>query len=286
MFKGHIVLEEISPDLLMMFRIRNVILNTRTRYQEVQIVDLYGFGRALILDNYIQSTELDEYIYHETLVHPPMTSHPNPVNVLIIGGSEGATLREVLKHKCVERVVMVDIDGELIEYTRKYLETMHKGAFGSEKLSLVIGDGYKYVMEAEPNQFDVVILDLTDPYSSEIAKKLYSAEFYMGIKNLLRPNGVMVTQAGNSFFYADAYLEARENIREVFEHQWEYWTWVPSFGYNCNFIMASDDKKYLPSDSDEVDERLSKRGVETRLYNGDYHMSLLKQSIIVNRQFL
>jgi spermidine synthase len=286
MFKGHIVLEEVSPDLLMMFRIRNVLLNTRTKYQEVQIVDLHGFGRALILDNYIQSTELDEYIYHETLVHPPMTSHPNPMDILIIGGSEGATLREVLKHSCVERVVMVDIDGELIEYTRKYLETMHKGAFESEKLRLVIGDGYKYVMEAGPDQFDVVILDLTDPYSSEIAKKLYSVEFYMGIKNILRPYGVMVTQAGNSFFYADAYLEARENIREVFDNLLEYWAWIPSFGYNCNFIMASDYKESLSITPDEADKRLSKRGVETRLYNGDYHMSLLKQGIIVNREFL
>ena len=281
MFKGNVIFEEVAPDVMMVFRVKDIILNTKTRYQDVQIVDLYQFGRSLILDGYIQSTEMDEYIYHETLVHPALASHPGPKKILIVGGSEGATLREVLKYSGVEKVVMIDIDGELLEYTRKYLEVMHRGSFESGKLELIVEDGYKYVSETEDSQYDIVILDLTDPYSSDIAKKLYSGEFYSNIKRILKPEGMMVTQAGNSYFYPDSYLEVRDNAASVFNNIWEYWTWIPSFGYNCNFIMASDRHNPASLDSRLINRILSERRVETRLYCGEYHVGLFKQGIII-----
>jgi spermidine synthase len=118
---GPAVIEGVTRDSALIVRVKELLVTARTKYQEVQIVDTYDFGRALVLDGYIQSTEADEFMYHETLVHPAMVAHPSPRKVLIVGGGEGATLREVLKHPTVEEAVMVDIDGELIELSKKFL---------------------------------------------------------------------------------------------------------------------------------------------------------------------
>jgi spermidine synthase len=280
MIKGRLLIEEVSRDTIMIFTIERIIINTRTKYQEVQILDLQGYGRTLVLDGYIQSTELDEYIYHESLVHPALTTHPEPKNILIIGGSEGATLREVLKHNTVKDVVMVDIDGELINYTKKYLGVMHRGSFNDDRLTLIIEDGYKYI-ENEKRKYDIIILDLTDPYSSDIAKKLYSREFYTKIKNILKRDGIIVTQAGNSFYYPREYKYVKKNIMETFQYTYEYWTWIPSFGYPCNYIIASD--KIDPTNINEeiIDRILNDRGVKNKLYDGEYHTGLFKNKIII-----
>ena len=280
---GLYTVENVSKHSLYIVKVKNVILTTKTKYQEVQIIELEEYGRALILDGYIQSAEADEYIYHETLVHPVMVTHPNPRRVLIIGGGEGATLREVLKHGCVEEAVMVDIDGELVELAKKYLDFMHQGAFSDPRTKVIISDGMKYVSECGSSVFDVVIIDLTDPYSSEIAKSLYTKEFYTDVKNILKEDGLIVTQAGNSFFYTDVYLYVLNNLKAVFPIIREYWQWVPSFGYACNYIIGS--LKYDPAEvgEDKVDGVLRERGVRTKMYCGAHHIALFKEPIVHGR---
>ncbi|RLG75959.1 MAG: polyamine aminopropyltransferase [Thermoprotei archaeon] len=280
---GLYTVENVSKHSLYIVKVRKVILTTKTKYQEVQIIELEEYGRALILDGYIQSAEADEFIYHESLVHPVMVTHPNPSKVLIVGGGEGATLREVLKHSCVKEAVMVDIDGELVEFARKYLDFMHQGAFYDPRAKIVIDDGKRYVAKCGSSIFDVVIIDLTDPYSSEIAKSLYTKEFYAEVKRILKSNGIMVTQAGNSFFYSDVYLYVLNNIKSVFPIVREYWQWVPSFGYACNFIIGS--LKYDPAavSEDRVNGILRERGVKTKIYSGAHHVSLLKGPVIYGR---
>ena len=277
---GLYTVENVSKHSLYIVKVRNVILTTKTKYQEVQIIELEEYGRALILDGYIQSAEADEFIYHESLVHPVMVTHPNPSRVLIIGGGEGATLREVLKHNCVKEAVMVDIDGELVEFAKKYLDFMHQGAFYDPRAKVIINDGKKYVTECNSSTFDVVIIDLTDPYSSEIAKSLYTKEFYTEVKRILRSDGIMVTQAGNSFFYNDVYLYVLSNVKSVFPIVREYWQWVPSFGYACNFIIGS--LKYDPAvvSEDKVNRVLKERSVKTKIFSGAHHISLLKGPVI------
>lgn len=280
---GLYTVENVSKHSLYIVKVRKVILTTKTKYQEVQIIELEEYGRALILDGYIQSAEADEFIYHESLVHPVMVTHPNPSKVLIVGGGEGATLREVLKHSCVKEAVMVDIDGELVEFARKYLDFMHQGAFYDPRAKIVIDDGKRYVAKCGSSIFDVVIIDLTDPYSSEIAKSLYTKEFYAEVKRILKSDGIMVTQAGNSFFYSDVYLYVLNNIKSVFPIVREYWQWVPSFGYACNFIIGS--LKYDPAavSEDRVNGILRERGVKTKIYSGAHHVSLLKGPVIYGR---
>jgi len=281
---GPVVFEGVSPNAAFMTRVKRFILTARTKYQEVQILELYEYGRALVLDGYIQSTENDEFIYHESLVHPTTITHPHPRKALIVGGGEGATLREILKHPSIDEAVMVDIDGELIEFAKKYLDFMHQGSFNDPRSKLLIEDGYKYVKEIAPRKyFDVVVLDLTDPYGPEISRKLYSEEFYAMVKSIMKDNGIMVTQAGNSFFYPRTYAKVLENIKANFSIVREYWVWIPSFGYACNFIVASDTLDPALLSEDEVNSRLKSRNVKTRFYDGALHISLFKGKVMLGK---
>ncbi|MCS7385429.1 MAG: polyamine aminopropyltransferase [archaeon GB-1867-005] len=273
--------QHISKTSIMIAKIKQVIATKKSKYQRIEIVELEEFGRALILDGLIQSTEADEAYYHESLVHPAMTLHPNPKKVLIIGGGEGATLREVLKHNTVEKAVMVDIDEEVIEMCRKHLVSMHQGAFDNPKSKLIITDGLKYI-EQTSEKYDVIILDLTDPYASKIASQLYTEQFYKRISAKLKGDGIMVTQAGNSFFYQEEYFEALKSIKAVFPIVREYNVWIPSFAYACNFILAS--KKHDPNKltQNEVNIRLKKRSVTTKFFNGKTYMAMLNMPIYKN----
>ena len=263
--------------LTVLYEVEEVIYQTRSKYQEIAVVKLKGLGKALILDGLIQSVEADEYVYHEALVHPALTAHPNPRRVLILGGGEGATLREALKHRTVEQAVMVDIDGEVIETAKKYLQEWHQGAFDDPRARVVVADGFEYVKEAASRgeAFDVVVMDLTDPFGSEIAHHLYSEESFRKIKSVLAPDGIVVTQAGNSFYFRKPYQEVRKAVAAVFKEVCEYGVWVPSFLYVNNFIAASD--KYNPCrlGAQEVDTRLRERGVKTKMYNGRTHVSMV-----------
>ncbi len=279
-YSGLILIEPTSRNIASLFKIKKVFVTEKTPYQEIMFAEIEEFGRALIIDNLIQSTERDEYIYHESLVHPAMLIHPDPRKVLIIGGGEGATLREVLKYKSVEEAVMVDIDEKVVEFSKKYLEFMHRGSFYDKRARVVIMDGLKYVRETPDKSFDVVILDLTDPYAGEVAKPLYSEEFYKDIYRILRDDGVMVTQAGNSFYYKKDYEYVYNNVRKVFPYTAEYWVWVPSFNYTCNFVLATKKQDPYKFTEEMLANRLKDRRVETKFINANRIIALLKMGII------
>ena len=275
---GIVVMQPISYESYMIMKLKTVLAQKRSKYQNIEIVELSEYGKALVLDGLVQSTEVDEYIYHESLVHPAMITHPNPKKVLIVGGGEGATLREVLKHSTVQEAIMVDIDGDVVELCKKYLETLHAGAFENPRAKVIIADVKEYI-EKTNEIFDVIILDLTDPYASEIAQELYTAKFYRKVYERLAEDGIMVTQAGSSFYYEEVYDRVLESVKEVFPIVKEYNVWVPSFGYACNFIIGS--KKYNPEELtvQEVDRRLNERKVTTKFYSGRTHIALMNLPI-------
>ncbi|MEM2525390.1 MAG: hypothetical protein QXI49_04310 [Candidatus Methanomethylicaceae archaeon] len=275
MSEGVFIIEPAGGYLKLLFKVSKIYSLEKSPYQEVVFAEIEGFGKALILDKFIQSTEKDEHLYHELLVHPAMTLHPNPEKVLIIGGGEGATLREVLKHNTVKEAIMVDIDSVVVEFSKKYLKEIHKGSFNDERAKIVIMDGKKYIEESLNESFDVIIMDLTDPYASDVAKPLYSSEFLMSIKRTLKKNGVLATQAGSSYFYPEAYNYVLNNVKTTFKNIAEYWFWIPSFGLNVNFIVASDEYD-LFSIINEIDKRLNIRNVKTRFLKGKIIDGLLK----------
>ncbi|MEM0360972.1 MAG: polyamine aminopropyltransferase [Sulfolobales archaeon] len=280
-FSNIFVVEPVSRTVSLTASLKKVLVSTKTKYQFVQIVELEEFGKALILDGLIQSTLADEFIYHESLVHPALITHPNPKKVLIIGGGEGAVLREVLKHPTVTNAVMVDIDGELVKLVREYLAEMHMDSFNDPRSRVVIMDGFKYIEESD-EVFDVVILDLTDPHGPEIARALYSEEFYSKLARRLHSDGVVVSQVGNSFFFPNTYRNTICNLKRVFKILREYSTWIPSFGYSCNFVIASQVHDPARLDASEVDRVLNERGVKTRFYNGRVHVAFMNMPIILN----
>jgi len=272
---GVTIIQGIGRSSSMIMKIKELYVVHRSKFQEIIIAEVEEFGLSLILDGYIQSTQLDEFIYHESLVHPSMVLHPNPTKVLIIGGGEGATLREVLKHNTVNNAVMVDIDEDVVELSKKYLYPIHQGSFFDKRAKIVIEDGKKFIEESESGSFDVIILDLTDPYSSDIAKQLYTTDFYKKIYSVLTDEGVMVTQAGSSFFYRDVYMDVYQAVKSVFNYVLEYQVWIPSFGYSCNFILGS--KKYNPMmlKPEDIDMILKNRNVTTKFFNGYRYLSFI-----------
>jgi spermidine synthase len=276
-----VLIEPLSGNTTLLIRIKALHVVKRSKYQTIIIADTEDYGRALILDDYIQSSYQDEHYYHESLVHPAMVTHPAPRDVLILGGGEGATLREVLKHKTVQRAVMVDIDSDVVELSRLYLPEMHQGSFDDPRARVVEEDGFIYVDNAlkAGEKYDVVIMDLTDPYASDIAKQLYTPEFFQKIRQILRDDGIVVTQAGNSFYFPDVYEMVLNGVRSVFLVVAEYEVWIPSFGYAVNFIMGS--LRYDPAalTAQEVDKRLKERGVSTSFYSGRTHVGLLNLPI-------
>lgn len=267
------LIEPVSRTSKNILPIKRILIEKRSKYQHIIIAELAELGKSLILDGYTQSTVADEYIYHEALVHPAMITHPNPNKILIIGGGEGATLREVLKHP-IKKVIMVDIDGELIELVKKYLSEIHKGSFEDPRAEIVIMDGKEYVKKCS-EKFDVIIEDLTDVYSSEIAKSLYSSEFYKDVLRIMSSDGLLVTQAGNAFFFDKEYMYVLDSIKSAFPIVREYSIWVPSFGYAVNFILAS--RKYDPLDLKlaDLEERVRRRGIITKLYSPTIHIGIM-----------
>lgn len=176
-----------------LYACRAVLWHGRSRYQQIDIVETEMHGLVLFLDGVVQSAQRDEFIYHEVLVHPAMWSHPAPRRVLIIGGGEGATLREVCRHQDVRRIVMVEIDGELVEICRRLLPQWHQGSFDDPRVELIIGDGRAFVEKTE-ERFDVAVLDLSDPMDESPAALLFTQEFYELVARCLTPMGCVSVQ--------------------------------------------------------------------------------------------
>ncbi len=267
-----LISQPISPYSKMCIPLSKILIDTQTKYQHVIIAETLDFGKVLILDGYIQSSVNDEFYYHESLVHPALFTHPNPQSVLIIGGGEGATLREVLKHITVKKATMVDIDGELLNIAKEYLSEMHQGSFYDPRAIILVEDGLKYVMNVQ-DTFDVVIIDLIDPYLVEsIASPLYEKQFYERIKLILNSEGIMVTQAGNAFFYKNTYTKVLSNICSVFPIVREYSVWIPCYGYSVNYILGS--LKHDPGklNADTIKSLMNQRNVKTLYYSPKVHL--------------
>ncbi|HWE07471.1 MAG TPA: methyltransferase domain-containing protein, partial [Rhizomicrobium sp.] len=257
------------------FRCDGTVATVRTPFQLAEIVEFAHFGRALVLDGALQSVERDEYIYHEALVQPALCLHAKPRRVLIVGGGEGATAREVLKHATVEEVVMVDIDGELIALAREHLQTWHRGSFDDPRLRLRIGDGYGFIT-ATADRFDVIIIDLVDFFEGGPAESLYTTEFYRVLKRRLAPDGILVVQAMecDASELAD-HLRVRRNLAGLFSHMRSYLAFVPSFWSTWGFVIASDAIDPHAASPGLIDHVITERALTQRLrfYDGKTHQA-------------
>ena len=262
---GMYYLEQISPYESILRRMNKVIAAGRTKYQDYYIFQTSGFGKVLVLDKDVQSTERDEYIYHETLVHPAMLAHPNPRTVFIVGGGEGATLREVLRHPSVEKVVMCDIDDELVAIARTLLPEWHQGAFEDPRAVVVAADARGW-LEQHADTYDLIIVDLNDPVGeNNPARMLYTVEFYQLLKHRLNLGGLMAMQAGMILLtHHKMHPVIHNTVRQVFKHTRSYHNYIPGFMLNFGFIVASDAIDVAGLSEGTLEARILERKLELK----------------------
>jgi len=256
-------------------RISEFLLSRQTEFQQVCIYRSPSFGKILTLDGRVQSLELDEFIYHEALVHPAMLCVPNAGKVLVIGGGEGACLRELLRYDGVEKAVMVDIDKELVEICREHLPTWHLGAFDDPRVRLHFQDARKFVQETD-ERFDVIVVDLSEPAPGSPAYFLFTVEFYRMLAGILTTGGVVAFQSDSPTIHASRTWSVTVNtVKNVFPHVMPYVCTVPGFGSKWGFTLASPNR-FPPLTREQVDNSLAQRlnPDELRYYDGITHTRL------------
>ncbi len=191
-----------------------VLYEKQTEFQKVKVLETYAYGKMLTIDNMIMCTEKDETHYHEMISHPAMLAHGNIKNVLVIGGGDGGTIREVLKHESVEKVTMVEIDEAVIEASKLHLPQL-SSAFGHKKLDLIIGDGIKYVADAKAGTYDLILVDGSDPVGP--AKGLFTTKFYKDCHKALNDKGILVAQGESPMFNEKVFVELNQELKKVFD---------------------------------------------------------------------
>ena len=272
---GNWFAESVSPDLAVLLRLKSVLFSGTTAYQKVEVLDSDVFGRTLVLDGKTQSTESDEFIYHESLVHPAMLFHPDPRSVFIGGGGEGGTLREVLVHRSVERATMIDLDREVVELCRAHLPHHHQGSFDDSRVTLRHEDARGY-LQSGGGGFDVVILDLVDPLEEGTAYLLYTEEFYRIAKSRLNPGGILVTQSGPAGLpnHKECFTTIYHTLSRVFAHAAAAQVHVPAFQTLWGFTIASDTPLPLRPET-EIDAAIAQRiNKPLRHYDGETHRGM------------
>ncbi len=251
------------------FRVDELLYEDKTDHQHLVIFHNAAFGRVMALDGVIQTTEKDEFIYHEMLVHVPLIAHGGAGRVLIIGGGDGAALREVAKHRQVDEIVMVEIDSGVIDVCRKYLPGHSAGAFDDPRLELVIEDGLEYVTRTDA-KFDVIITDSTDPIGP--GESLFGERFYRACHGRLLPGGVLATQNGVCFMQLEEAAATARRFRSIYTDWHFYSAAVPTYvGGIMVFGWASDDPQLRRLTRAEIGRRYLQSGIETRYYTPEIH---------------
>ena len=222
--------------------IRKVLARVETKFQTIEIVDTECFGKVLLLDGHVQLAMLDERAYHESLVHIPLLSLASPRSALVVGGGDGGVLRELIKHKGLERIDMVEIDEGVVETCRGFLPEVSDGGFDDPRVKLHIADAFGFMKEVrEP--YDMMVLDITDVYEGEdgaLSEQLFTAEFYQDCRRALASGGLLVTQADNHVFCPYSMEGIFAALGPHFERLGSYQAVVPSFGGFSAYVWASD----------------------------------------------
>ncbi|MDP6343107.1 MAG: polyamine aminopropyltransferase [Alphaproteobacteria bacterium] len=251
-------------------RIDRLIHQGRTEFQSVMVIENEALGRVLILDGIVQTTEADEFVYHEMLAHVPLFAIEAPSEVLIIGGGDGGCLEEVLKHP-IERATMIELDAGVVALAREHLSKICGGAFDDPRTELRFEDGARFVAETE-RRFDAIIIDSTDPQGP--GEVLFSREFYADCRRRLTERGILVTQNGVPFFQAAEFAGSRASFQKLFRYPRFYFAAVPTYvGGVMAFGCASDGSDAAAVDPGALASRFKAAGFATRYYDPAVHLA-------------
>ncbi|PWW16810.1 polyamine aminopropyltransferase [Pantoea sp. AG702] len=251
------------------FTVDKQLYRDKTAHQDLIIFENAAMGRVMALDGVVQTTERDEFIYHEMMTHVPLLAHGSAKSVLIIGGGDGAMLREVSRHADIQKITMVEIDAGVVTFCRQYLPNHSAGAYDDPRLNLVIDDGVNFVNHTT-EKFDVIISDCTDPIGP--GESLFTSEFYAGCKKALNENGIFVAQNGVCFLQQDEAVNSHRKLSHYFQDVSFYQAAIPTYyGGIMTFAWASDNPALRQPDAALLQARLEASGLRCRYYTPAIH---------------
>ncbi|HTU81391.1 MAG TPA: hypothetical protein VMF61_04630 [Candidatus Acidoferrales bacterium] len=275
--------EEFSPSEQHHHAVDRVYYSGRSEFQQVAIVETPAFGKMLILDGDTQSSQGDERIYHETLVHPALAAAGDRSEVLILGGGEGATLREVLRCPDVRRCTMVDIDGLVVDLSKRFLPEWSDGAFEDSRARVIVGDALAF-MRDDGDRYGVVISDLTEPLEDSPSNVLFNESVFRLIKSRLADGGVYVLQASTAAFHnASLHCKMARTLRRHYAHVVSFFTHVPAFDTDWAFLACSDRVDLSTVGSDAVDAYCGTLRGENYFYDGITHRRIFSLPLYLRR---
>ncbi len=252
------------------FDVEKILYREKTGHQDLTIFENAAFGRIMALDGVVQTTERDEFIYHEMMAHVPLIAHGQVEKVLIIGGGDGAMLREVCRHSQVKHITMVEIDAGVVQFCRQYLPRHSAGAFDDPRFHLVIDDGVNFVTRAQ-EKFDVIISDCTDPIGP--GSSLFTSSFYQGCARCLNDGGIFVAQNGVCFLQQDEAVDSYRKLGRYFADVGFYQAAIPTYcGGIMTFAWASQDPALRRCDIATLRSRAATAGLVCRYYNPAIHV--------------
>ncbi len=262
------LLEHLNEDFGFWVRSSGRLAHAKSDFQDVEVIQT-GFGKTLRIDDYFMTSDKDEFFYHENMIHPAGVSHAAPKRALVIGGGDGGAAEEYLKYPTMEEVVMAEIDEVVVDFCKEQLPDVHRGAFDDPRLKVLITDGKKYVEECQ-DQFDLMMLDLTDPFGP--AEALYRVDFLNHCKRILGPDGVLSMHLGSPVTRPNVFHRVYSSLSSVFSIVRPYLVYVPLYGAIWGMATASDKTDPLLLDPKSVEDRLKDRAIShLQYYNGDTH---------------
>ncbi|MFD2922899.1 polyamine aminopropyltransferase [Halobacillus naozhouensis] len=243
-------------------KVNRTLHKETTDFQELEMVETEEWGNMLLLDDMVMTTEKDEFVYHEMMAHVPLFTHPSPKKVLIVGGGDGGVIREVLKHNSVEQATLAEIDGKVIEYSKKYLPSI-AGTLDDVRVDVQVSDGFMHIAKSE-REYDVIMVDSTEPVGPAVT--LFTKGFYEGIAKALKEDGILVAQTDNPWFKADLIRQVYGDVKETFPITRVYTANIPTYPSGLwTFTMGS--KIYDPLKVS--DERFT--AFDTKYYTKELH---------------
>lgn len=263
-------------------KVDKVLYQKKTDYQDLMIFENELLGRVLTLDGIVQLTESDEYVYHEMLAHVPVIAHGNVQEVLIIGGGDGGMLRELVRHKNIKKITIVEIDRSVIDLAKEYLPSLSNGAYNDPRVEIVIKDGAEFVKTSD-RKYDLVICDSTDPIGP--GEALFTMEFFANCKRVLKDKGIFVSQNGVPFMQQEELVGSFKKRSPVFKEATFYVAPVPTYvGGFMTFGWSTDEASYRQLSVEEIKDRFQKAGIETRYYTPEIHKASFALPRFIEKQ--
>ena len=265
----HLLLEPLNDTTGFYIRADRMLDERQTRHQKLQVFDTPQYGKLFRLDGYNMTSERDEFVYHENLVHPAASAHAGPRRALIIGGGDGGSAEEMLKHPTIEQVTLVEIDAEVLSVAKEHFGAVHHGVFDNPKLRVLVQDGLRFMRETT-EKFDLIVLDLNDPMGP--AEALYATEFFQHCRHALAPGGALTLHVGSPIAQPGRVTEICGRLNSVFRIVRPYTMFVPLYGSLWAMACASDKLDPKSFTADEIDRRIEHRKlIELQYYNGETH---------------